>query len=378
MLYLISAFVTLAAASYTSKGTFVPNGAQCQDYTIPVTATSEVRLWNGTRWTDNYGYIDVVSTLSSRTSAGFPQPYGEPVNQTASYNVSATFCTPQKAGQHSKTVLFATHGLAFDRGYWNSPYEPDKYNFVQYAVNKGYSVFFYDRVGVGKSTKISGYDAQISITIAVLTELAKSVRQGLYTTIGKPAKVVVVGHSFGSYSSNAAIAENPGLADAAILTGYGLNGSGQLSLQGWAPRVARLQRPSEWSDLDFGYVTTGDVFSTINNFFKAGAYDHAVARFSEANKQPFAVGELVSIPLVSPRLNAPNFKGPTLVISGEFDFVVCGGYCRGVLDVFRSLFRGSSDFQSYVQPKSGHDTNFATNATGFYGVIFDFLSKHNI
>lgn len=171
MLYLISAFVTLAAASYTSKGTFVPNGAQCQDYTIPVTATSEVRLWNGTRWTDNYGYIDVVSTLSSRTSAGFPQPYGEPVNQTASYNVSATFCTPQKAGQHSKTVLFATHGLAFDRGqvppppwkirilltqphsYWNSPYEPDKYNFVQYAVNKGYSVFFYDRVGVGKSTK---------------------------------------------------------------------------------------------------------------------------------------------------------------------------------------------------------------------------------
>lgn len=171
MLYLISTFITLAAASYTSKGTFVPNGAKCQEYTIPVTVTSENRPWVAPRWTDNYGFIDVASTLSSRTTAGFPVPYGDPVNQTASYSISATFCTPQKAGQQSKTVLLATHGLAFDRrqvtqpllkirilltqshSYWNSPYEPDKYNFVQYAVNKGYSVFFYDRVGVGKSTK---------------------------------------------------------------------------------------------------------------------------------------------------------------------------------------------------------------------------------
>ena len=37
--------------------------------------------------------------------------------------------------------------------YWNSRYEPERYNFVQYAVKRGYSVFFYDRLGVGKSTK---------------------------------------------------------------------------------------------------------------------------------------------------------------------------------------------------------------------------------
>lgn len=42
--------------------------------------------------------------------------------------------------------------------YWNSPYEPDKYNFVQYAVARGYSVFFYDRLGVGKSTKYECLD----------------------------------------------------------------------------------------------------------------------------------------------------------------------------------------------------------------------------
>ena len=228
------------------------------------------------------------------------------------------------------------------------------------------------------SLRISGYDAQIAIAIAVLESLAKSVREGNYTTIGKPTYLVVVGHSFGSYSSNVVVGENPTLADAAILTGYGLNGSGQLSLEGFAPRVARLQNPGSWSDLDSAYVTTGDVYSNINNFFKAGAYDHAVATYAESTKHPFAAGELYSLALVGSRLDAPNFKGPTLVISGEYDYVICQGYCPGALDdPLSTYFRGSTDFQTYVQPKSGHSSNFATNATGFYGVIFDFLLKHD-
>lgn len=40
-----------------------------------------------------------------------------------------------------------------DDSYWNSPYKPEKYNFVQAATDAGYSVFFYDRLGTGSSTK---------------------------------------------------------------------------------------------------------------------------------------------------------------------------------------------------------------------------------
>ena len=43
--------------------------------------------------------------------------------------------------------------LIDDISYWNSAYKPDEYNFVQYAIQRGYSVFFYDRLGVGSSTK---------------------------------------------------------------------------------------------------------------------------------------------------------------------------------------------------------------------------------
>lgn len=203
-------------------------------------------------------------------------------------------------------------------------------------------------------------------------------RQGSYTTIGKPAHLVLVGHSFGSYSSNTLVAQAPGIADAAILTGYGLAGNPQLTLEAFSPRVARLQRPA-YSVFDSGYITTGDVFGNIHNFFKLGAYDRAVAAFSEATKQPFAISELLSLLPVYQRLDAPKFKGPTLVISGEYDFVLCGGYCPGVLDQpLRTYFRGSSDFQSYIQPKAAHGLNYATNATGSYGVVFDFLLKNHI
>lgn len=49
--------------------------------------------------------------------------------------------------------------------YWNSGYEPETYNFVQFAVSQGYSVFNYDRVGVGKSSKY-GSPAAINKLVA--------------------------------------------------------------------------------------------------------------------------------------------------------------------------------------------------------------------
>lgn len=114
MLYLTFAFLALAAASSTYNQAFVPKGANCRSYTVPVTVTSANRPWVGPRWTDNYEFIDFVSLATTRVSAGFPSPVGSPVSQTASYDISATFCTPERIGAHSKTVLLATHGLGFD------------------------------------------------------------------------------------------------------------------------------------------------------------------------------------------------------------------------------------------------------------------------
>lgn len=135
-----------------------------------MTVTSLNYNWTAPKWTDNYGWIDFASTLTSRTDDGFPPPIGAPVTETASYQIRATFCTPVVPGNNSGKVLLATHGLGFDRrymtssnfssvwvltdiSYWNPQYKSDDYNFVQYATQRGYSTFFYDRLGVGESSK---------------------------------------------------------------------------------------------------------------------------------------------------------------------------------------------------------------------------------
>lgn len=114
--FILSAVFGLAAA--LSNAGYVPKGANCLDSIIPVTVTSNNRPWIAPRWKDNYEFIDFLSTASSRPSAGFPGPLGNnTVKQTGSYHIGATFCTPQKPGNHSNTVIVATHGLGFDRRY---------------------------------------------------------------------------------------------------------------------------------------------------------------------------------------------------------------------------------------------------------------------
>ena len=192
--------------------------------------------------------------------------------------------------------------------------------------------------------------------------------------------LIFVGHSFSSYLSNSALAADPSIADATVLTRHGINGSdARIILQGFAPRIANLQDAQKFGAFDAGYITTGDVFANINSFFKAPEYEHDVAAFSEENKQPFAVSELLSVApavleMTPNTLDANAFEGPVLVISGEFDHILCGRYCPGELEAsFGNNFR---NLKPYVQPLAGHGVNFATNTTGLYGKIFSFISEH--
>lgn len=115
--------------------------------------------------------------------------------------------------------------------------------------------------------RISGYKNQISISIAVLQSIAKIVRSGLYNgAIGKPSKLALMGFSYGSYTTHGAIAEQPDIADAVILTAVGFNSSGLNAnglVRSFEMRVANLQDPEKYGDLDTGYVTWVDKYAQI-------------------------------------------------------------------------------------------------------------------
>jgi pimeloyl-ACP methyl ester carboxylesterase len=94
-----------------------------------------------------------LSSLTASLRAGYPGPFGAKKQYKGDYEIAASFCTPRKHNGKKKTVIVATHGIGPGRAHWNSPYKPDEYNFVKYALDKGYSVFFYDRLGCGASSR---------------------------------------------------------------------------------------------------------------------------------------------------------------------------------------------------------------------------------
>jgi pimeloyl-ACP methyl ester carboxylesterase len=226
--------------------------------------------------------------------------------------------------------------------------------------------------------RVSGYTNQAAIQIEIIASLAKLLRGGKYTsTVGIPESLILVGHSFGTYITNAVLAKYPFLADAAILTGtsYSVPAYGpKLLLEASAARIASTVS-HEFEELDTGYVFFADINAHVNIFFKKPAYEVEAVQYAQSIAQPFAISEYLTMGLMS--LLSPGFKGPVFVTTGEFDFGACAGECYSSYreQSLKAVFPNSRLIDSYVHPGAGHGINLATNATGFYNVIANFLER---
>ncbi|KAM0430078.1 hypothetical protein ACHAPT_006084 [Fusarium lateritium] len=330
---------------------YYPPTADCWEYKVPVTITSENLIFDFPDWKDDYALQDFLTAVTTRASAGYPSPIVGTKNETETFTLAASFCTPKKSSK--KTVILATHGIGQARTHWNSAYEPDKYNFVQHAISQGYSVWFYDRLGTGESEKVSGFTNQLRKQKAILVELAKLVKKGQYTgTFGKPDKLAVMGFSFGSFVTHFAVAENPTIADAAILTAInynttGLNANGLV--RSFVPRVA---------------------------YFKYPYYDIPTASYCEEYKQAFGIGEFLTI--TDGDFDASGFTGAALAITGKTDYIICDGECEGIFEEPARTIWKNAKFEPYLHPHASHNFNFHHNATAAYKVITNFLESNGL
>jgi pimeloyl-ACP methyl ester carboxylesterase len=99
---------------------------------------------------------------------------------------------------------------------------------VEASLKAGYSVLTYDRLGAGQSDHPDAYSIpQAPFQLEILKQITLMARNGtLYSTVAKacpaekafaglkpPAKVVHIGHSFGSYFTSSFIANYPSLSD---------------------------------------------------------------------------------------------------------------------------------------------------------------------
>ncbi|CAI6284645.1 unnamed protein product [Periconia digitata] len=379
---------SLSSPTYQTAPDHPSNGI-CTDYKIEKTIDFAELQWTDPPFKTSFDVVDLYARMASKDPAVF-RPFAEtPRNVSKTYEISATFCRPKNgtdAGE--KTVLVATHGAGFDRRYWASSYLPEKYSFVYHSLEAGYPVFYYDRAGVGASSRTLNYTAQPEPQIQLLASMVRDIRGGQYTDSIKASKIVLVGHSFGSFVSTGLLNKFPDLADAAVLTGIAfpnpsdiVNILGKYALTVFGGRlisdVPSSSLPANADSFDDSHVAFGDIYSYAQAFLHhpQTAPDVAVANYTFSITQPLPVSEFASLGNID--LRAPDFAGKVLITAGQYD-VLCGGDCYATFDAGvqnTTIFSNEGAVvETFVQPGAGHGAVFQED-NGARERIFGFLGS---
>lgn len=256
-------------------------------------------------------------------------------------------------------------------------------------------------------------------------------------------KIVNVGHSFGSQQSYMLANMYPTATDALILTGFSLNSS-FINLASFDAKIARLNQPLRFGNpntaqlassissilgpalasaqqaaslagldpasindilstttlgdliagynvsgqgapLNYpnGYLTWSDAGANQYNFLYTLGIDPTILTYAEANKQPFTVGEALTLggaPSVSP------FTGPVHILTGRQDAIYCGGDCMatGLANVSsipaaaETYFPDAKNFSVNVPEGIGHAITVHYNARAAYQEVQDYLMAQGI
>ncbi|KAI4703293.1 hypothetical protein J4E81_002171 [Alternaria sp. BMP 2799] len=308
------------------------------------------------------------------------------------YNISAQYCKP--ASGSGNTIQLLSHGIGFDKTYWDLEYENYNYSYVDVALAAGYSTLAIDRLGIGNSSHGDPFnEIQAQAEVEALNSVTTQLREGKIPEISCAyEKVIHVGHSFGSVQSYWLSALYPENTDGVILTGFSVAGQFLAYITaGWNLHSARLNQPlrfgnasndviekiaSEYdlsdnivgslqkilaaagvdltSDEVWNELATTEVLDLINGYNKTVTqYDYPSGYMAHSDLTALQYAFLqpgnydVGLALVAEKTKQPvttgelltiggspsssPFTGPVLVITGETDVPFCGGNCYGQL-----------------------------------------------
>ncbi|KAK4561524.1 hypothetical protein LTR86_004842 [Recurvomyces mirabilis] len=323
---------------------------------------------------------EVTQTFVSYISPGSPfmnNSLGGNTPISGSYDIGATLCLPRD-GQASKGVQLLTHGVGFDRYYWDFA---QNYSYVDAAVSNGYAAFFYDRLGVGVSEKADPLAVvQSPLEVEIAHSLALLLQNG---TIGGKAytKVIGVGHSFGSIITQALTMQYPTLLDAAILTGFSVSGAGLAAFFAGLNWDLANQNAARFAGLNNGYIVSDTEISNQIGFYHYPGFDPAILAKAEATKASATFGEIFTTGAAGG--NATAYTNPVAVVNGLEDLPFCYGNCSYPVDLaaqVKSLYPAvpAAAFKTYLGQDAGHALNLHYAAADAFSWTMSFLSSNGL
>jgi pimeloyl-ACP methyl ester carboxylesterase len=290
-------------------------------------------------------------------------------------NIMAAWLCAQGSIEN-KTVQVLIHGATYDHNYWNFPFHPETYSYVDYMTQAGYAVLYMDRIGYGESTHPpSGATVTLHTGAFTIHQVVQALRSGSVHTPGfgrlKGDRIELVGFSLGSFI---AIIESSNYqdVDGVVLSSYSHTvGSGGIASFGLV--IPAFQDPKF-----VGFP--GDYLSEAPGareflFFHAPDFEQTVFDLDNALRQTWTVGELNDI---IPSLGEPAaMHVPLLVVDGDFDTISCNTPCtaNNWLATEPSFYPADTCAEVKIIPDAGHSLALHKNARDFFGAAQEWSDR---
>lgn len=374
---------SLATAAFAALTSFA-SARKCQNITIPVSISARNGNFNISAPANNIEVTNFILNLARQGHNYTNEILNGYKTVSGNYNIAATYCEPD-AGP-AKVVQVLTHGIGFDKSYWDLSANNYNYSYVAQAVDHyGYSTFAYDRLGIGMSSRGEPVnEIQLWLEVAALKSLTSSLRTGGIKGISaKYGKVVHVGHSFGSAQTYTLTAQDPSWSDGIALTGFSQNGTFAAYFEYGGNFVLTDGVPA-LSNYPHGYLAAGDVSAVQTNFFSPGMFDPAILQLAYMTGQPVTEGEILTLAGATAKPN--TFAGPVLVVTGGRDLPYCGGDClatgnpalASIPAASKMYFPNAAAFEAFIVPNAGHGLNLEYSHPLTYTTILNFFESHGL
>ncbi|TGO12115.1 hypothetical protein BTUL_0094g00270 [Botrytis tulipae] len=378
----------------------------CINATVPVTISARQAVFDIEVPTTNLTTPDFFLNVTQQGRNFTDIALSGYQTTTGTYNISTMYCKPDADNSSNPTIQVLTHGIGFDKTYWDLPYNNFNYSYIDMATaNYSYHTLSFDRLGTGASSHGEPLnEIQSYIEVAATAALTTMLRNGTFPSAMNTSysRIVHIGHSFGSAQTYALANMYPNITDGIVLTGFTMNSSFVSSFAaGGNFQQAQENQPSRFfnftanigtTDISLsspeavpaGYMVSSNAAANKYLFLKPNYYDPSILTYTESTKQTVTQGELLTLGSL-PMTN--NYAGPVMVIDGDADLPYCGSDCLatgGVADSLAAMVKdsfpnvGENDFEAYIQPNTGHGINLHYNATGAYGVWLDWLGEKGL
>jgi pimeloyl-ACP methyl ester carboxylesterase len=240
------------------------------------------------------------------------------IKDLGTQTVAGWLAVPDQPRDNSLQLLI--HGAAYSHHYWDFPYKPGIYSYVEFALAAGAATLTIDQLGVGESSRPPG-DRVTFFALAEAVHGVVEAAKGDGLAGHRFERVALIGHSAGSLTSGLEAATYQDV-DAVVLTGMlGPNASGITDND---PRIAGAFVPAASDSVlagkpglqDPNYLTLLPAVR-VPLFFRQPPAEPELIALDESLKEIMTTGQSATFGAAADACG--QIRCPTLVVNGRYD-----------------------------------------------------------